>query len=441
MDNLTMEQIYEEKHAVTNVDFRMVTFTLAGRDYAIDIMKVKEISKDNRFTYVPNAAPFVMGVYNLRGDIISVIDLRIFFNQMTRNDMNDESNLENMIILRLEDHTIAVIVDSIDKVVGIPSNTIQPPHPLFGDINVKYISGIVESDKKLYVILDVERIFNSEETEITENQLSISSAVVIDNEEQFSADVDKNNDELNISFISESLATYKKLYVTSVNLDWIKQRYKKWSQERRSANQNIQFENESDADHFLSPFFSPYTGNFWGPDYAEALKKMIPDNPGGTFYVLNGGCGNGAESYSIASIIKKNNPAVQLKILAYDNDLMNISSAPSLSIDKNQIPDYYWNYLTETVSGSWQFNEAIKDSIIFEYHDMGHNANLPALDMVVARDLISLLSPETQLHVLAMIIDNLKPGGVLIVGQNEKIDISMGFEEKTVDGVVYYLKK
>jgi len=43
-------------------------------------MKVKEISKAQKFTFVPNAAPFVKGVYNLRGDIISVVDLRIFFN-------------------------------------------------------------------------------------------------------------------------------------------------------------------------------------------------------------------------------------------------------------------------------------------------------------------------------------------------------------------------
>ena len=61
------------------VDFKMVTFSLAGKEYGIDIMSVKEIAKAGRFTYVPNAAPFVRGVYNLRGEIISVIDLRIFF--------------------------------------------------------------------------------------------------------------------------------------------------------------------------------------------------------------------------------------------------------------------------------------------------------------------------------------------------------------------------
>ena len=134
-----MEQVVENKNKrqaeQTRVDFKMVTFTLAGKDYGIDIMKVKEISKASKFTFVPNAAPFVRGVYNLRGDIISVIDLRTFFNQtVTEEDLD----FVNMIILRLDRHVLSVIVDSIDKVVGISSDSIQPPHPLFGDINIKY---------------------------------------------------------------------------------------------------------------------------------------------------------------------------------------------------------------------------------------------------------------------------------------------------------------
>ena len=68
---------------VENIDFKMVAFSLAGKDYSIDIMKVREISKATRFTYVPNSLPYVKGVYNLRGNIISIIDLRTLFNLPT----------------------------------------------------------------------------------------------------------------------------------------------------------------------------------------------------------------------------------------------------------------------------------------------------------------------------------------------------------------------
>ncbi|HET7839864.1 MAG TPA: chemotaxis protein CheW, partial [Rectinemataceae bacterium] len=139
------------------VDFKMVTFSLAGKEYGIDIMSVKEIAKAGRFTYVPNAATYVRGVYNLRGEIISVIDLRIFFHLPAERKAEDA--LESLLILRIEEHVFGVIVDAIDKVVGISSSAIQPPHPIFGDINVKYIKGIVENSGKLYIILDVEKIF------------------------------------------------------------------------------------------------------------------------------------------------------------------------------------------------------------------------------------------------------------------------------------------
>ncbi len=122
---------------VENIDFKMIAFSLAGKDYSIDIMKVREISKATHFTYVPNSLPYVSGVYNLRGDIISIIDLRTMFN--IPSTKSDKGETDEIIILRLDDYLIGVIVDSIDKVVGISSETIQPPHPIFGDINIYHI--------------------------------------------------------------------------------------------------------------------------------------------------------------------------------------------------------------------------------------------------------------------------------------------------------------
>ena len=119
------------------LDFKMVAFSLAGKDYAIDIMKVKEIAKAGRFTYVPNTAPYVLGVYNLRGDIISIIDLRTFFNIDVPERTGNE--IENMIIVGVGDQSYGVVIDAIDKVVGIQKSTIQPPHPLFGDFSIKII--------------------------------------------------------------------------------------------------------------------------------------------------------------------------------------------------------------------------------------------------------------------------------------------------------------
>lgn len=76
--SVAQQETLDDRKAQETVDFKMVTFSISGKDYAIDIMYVKEIAKAGQFTYVPNTLPFVVGVYNLRGEIIPILDLRIF---------------------------------------------------------------------------------------------------------------------------------------------------------------------------------------------------------------------------------------------------------------------------------------------------------------------------------------------------------------------------
>ncbi len=92
--------LQEQKERVDNVDFKMVTFSLAGKDYGVDIMSVKEIAKADKFTFVPNAASYVRGVYNLRGDIIPIVDLRQFFHLPIE---RKTEGLDNMLILHIND--------------------------------------------------------------------------------------------------------------------------------------------------------------------------------------------------------------------------------------------------------------------------------------------------------------------------------------------------
>ena len=113
----TQEDLNAARRRQETIDFKMVTFCLSGKDYAIDIMYVKEIAKAGQFTFVPNTMPFVIGVYNLRGDIIPIIDMRIFFNAPVPEYKDGE--LRNLLILKVEDQTFGIVVDKIDKVVGV----------------------------------------------------------------------------------------------------------------------------------------------------------------------------------------------------------------------------------------------------------------------------------------------------------------------------------
>jgi len=439
MKHTSLKETKEMKDQA-RIDFKMVTFTLAGKDYGIDIMKVKEISKASKFTFVPNAAPFVKGVYNLRGDIISVIDMRIFFN-LPEETADDDT--ENMIILRLDNHVLAVVVDSIDKVVSISSENIQPPHPLFGDINIKYISGVVENDGRLYVILDVERILGDDEpSEVSSADSSPSMAISSApsssvHESAVATTANAVKEDVDIGFIEETLITFLSFHSSPVNQEWIRNRFSTW---KKQKGEDVQLANEHDAEAYMSSFASPFSGSFWNTDFARKVASFLPAEHAGNFYVWNPGCESGYESYSLACLIKEKLPDVHLRIIAHDSDLIRISTAPGLVVNQASLGDLYDAFLSEGSRGK-QFKKEIKDAILFEYHDITHDNTLPMLDMVVMRDTVSYLAPERQQYIFNLLEEVLKSGGLLVLGTHEQPINPGAWEKVETSGVVAYKKK
>jgi purine-binding chemotaxis protein CheW len=431
-------ELQEKKERSDNINFKMVTFSLSGKDYGVDIMNVKEIARADKFTYVPNAAGFVRGVYNLRGDIIPIIDLRLFFHLPAEKNHDGQ---ENLLILHIEDRVYGTIVDKIDKVVGVNSSVIQPPHPIFGDINIKYISGVVEHRSDLYVILDVVRIFSPSQAE--KDKLEEAPRPAFEEGVQFhqaetrSPYEDRRGfSDNDLAFVKDSLAALKKFYPAAVNAKWIEKRLTDWGKSRSAS--NIQLKNESDANEFLEPFYSPFPNRFWSADYADALKAILPDLSSNNIQVWNPGCGKGLESFSLACLLKLRYPDGRMKIWANDNDIMAIANAPNLAFNQDEVPEFCRSFLVKG-RGGMTFNPVIKDSIVFEYHDVSNGNTLPDLDIVFARDLLSFLQPKTQDAVFAEIGERLKKKGVVILGANEEMPLDK-WNSIGKDGVSAYIR-
>ncbi|MGC9311165.1 MAG: CheR family methyltransferase [Sediminispirochaetaceae bacterium] len=409
----------EQEEKVENIDYKMVTFSLAGKDYGIDIMKVKEISKAKRFTYVPNAEPYVRGVYNLRGDIISMIDLRIMFNLPAQK--REDDSFEDMIILRLDVYLIGIIVDEIDKVVGINSESIQPPHPIFGDINIKFIKGVVENEGRLYLILDVEKILGDRTGEEEERMRPRLVPAAAGPERKDIRKAEAEPAEIDYSFISESLQTFSNFYVTDINRKWFTGRFEDWKQQRGKSGEEVQLQEAEDAAKFLRPFYSAHTGAFWSDEYRDRLKEILKDQKtGGNLLAWNPGCGEGYETYSLAATLKEVFPQVQCKIWAHDNDLLNISTAPNLIFNPNILPDGLQDFTVEGKNGL-QFNKPIRDAVLFEYHDVLHANPFPEVDLIFARDILSFQTQQDQNKLVLEFNEKLKPGGLLFIGENEEL--------------------
>jgi purine-binding chemotaxis protein CheW len=324
---------------------------------------------------------------------------------------------------------------------------------LFGDINIKYIYGVVEAERRLYVLLDIDKIFGArtaeEEQELAETarqqaerrQAAAALAEQAKTSESEKADAPVASaaqaQAVDLNFIADSLANFKKFTLNSITEDWAKKRYADWAQERGSG--NTQLQSEADAEAFLRGFLSPYTGTWWKEDYAEAVKKALPDNAAKNIVVWNPGCGKGYESYSLACVLKKRYPDAKIKVYGHDTDLLAVSNAPLMNLSDEASNDWYQPFTTKTAGGDYTFNKEIKDSIMFEYHDCVHTNNLPPIDIVFARDVLAFLPEASQKVVLQEFTEKVKGNGVIIVGVNENIALP-GWTKKQAGSLTIYTK-
>jgi purine-binding chemotaxis protein CheW len=221
-----------------------------------------------------------------------------------------------------------------------------------------------------------------------------------------------------LEFIRESLSALRRFGASKINEAWLQKRYVEWSTSRGA--QNTQLRGISDADEFLSPFYSPQSGSFWDDDYAAVIKKALPDLPSNNIQVWNIGCGKGYETYSFTCILKSRYPEGHIKIWANDNDVMAISQAPNMVFDLDEVPEYCRDFMVKGRNG-YSFNQLIKDSIVFEYHDILNDNPLPELDIILARDILSFLSKQDQERFMTGFLEKLKHRGIAIVGRNEEL--------------------
>ena len=140
-------------------NLQIVTFFLGKEQYGIDIMQVEGIVREQEIRDLPNAPAFVEGIFNLRGDILPVINLHKRFQiERLKSDETDDL-LSGLIIIKVNKMKIAVRIDKVSRVVTIGKGKIQPPPQMIKGIGSEYIQGVTSIDDNYLIILDVERLF------------------------------------------------------------------------------------------------------------------------------------------------------------------------------------------------------------------------------------------------------------------------------------------
>jgi purine-binding chemotaxis protein CheW len=142
---------------------KYLTFSLAGEEYGIGILMIKEIIGMMPITTVPQTPEFVKGVINLRGKVIPVIDLRLRF-EMEKIDYTERTCI---IVVDLKSHgadiLIGIVVDSVSEVLNIRADDIEDT-PTFGTrMNTDYILGMAKMEGGVKILLNIDRVLSAEE--------------------------------------------------------------------------------------------------------------------------------------------------------------------------------------------------------------------------------------------------------------------------------------
>lgn len=142
-----------------------VTFQLEDETYGVDVMVVREVLKYQDIAPVPGAPDYVMGIINIRGTVISVINTRLRFGL---SEKEPEENTR-IVILEIGQHIIGIVVDSVAEVVYMKRSEIESAPQVNKDDSARFIQGVCHRDDKLIILVELDKLLSEEELRELDN--------------------------------------------------------------------------------------------------------------------------------------------------------------------------------------------------------------------------------------------------------------------------------
>ena len=140
-----------------------LTFKLADEVFAFDVAKVREILEITTITKVPQTPDFMRGVINLRGSVVPVIDLKLSFAMARTEQTINTCIIVVEVILDGETIILGVLADSVQEVVEMEPDLIEPPPKLGTKLNTEFIRGMGKVGNTFVMILDIDKVFSKDQ--------------------------------------------------------------------------------------------------------------------------------------------------------------------------------------------------------------------------------------------------------------------------------------
>jgi len=148
---------------LTGDEDQYLTFMLNGEEYGVDILRIQEIKGWDRITHIPNTPAYMLGVINLRGSIVPVVDLRQRFDM----PVTEFGPTTVVIVLNVigEDRKriMGVVVDAVSDVYDIPENTLKPAPANTPGTIMESVRSLATVDEKMIILLNIDHLLNTDE--------------------------------------------------------------------------------------------------------------------------------------------------------------------------------------------------------------------------------------------------------------------------------------
>ncbi|MFT5579011.1 MAG: purine-binding chemotaxis protein CheW [Paraglaciecola psychrophila] len=136
-----------------------VTFKLDGETYGINVMQVQEVLRYTEIAPVPGAPQYVMGIINLRGNVVTVIDTRNRFGLQSA----EVSEQTRIVIIEADSHVIGILVDAVAEVVYLRQSEIETAPNVGNDESAKFIQGVCNKNNELLILVELDKLLSDQE--------------------------------------------------------------------------------------------------------------------------------------------------------------------------------------------------------------------------------------------------------------------------------------
>jgi purine-binding chemotaxis protein CheW len=155
---------------------QVLTFVLGTETYGVDILRVQEIRGWQAVTKIPNSPPHVLGVLNLRGSIVPIVDLRKRFNL----EQAEYTAVTVIIVLTVRSEAgrrdFGVVVDGVSDVVDVEASAVRPTPDLGSRAATDHIRGLVPLNERMVVLLDIDRLIGAQLSETLADATAVADA-------------------------------------------------------------------------------------------------------------------------------------------------------------------------------------------------------------------------------------------------------------------------